>query len=71
MSAAAGRVETAFVLGGGGVLGAHEIGMLRALGAKRGEIIVLFLAETCVVSALASVIGIGIGLVFAKLRHCP
>jgi NTE family protein len=24
-------VETAFVLGGGGVLGAHEIGMLRAL----------------------------------------
>jgi NTE family protein len=27
----AGRVETAFVLGGGGVLGAHEIGMLRAL----------------------------------------
>jgi NTE family protein len=31
VSAAAGRVETAFVLGGGGVLGAHEIGMLRAL----------------------------------------
>ncbi|MBB2910997.1 NTE family protein [Streptosporangium becharense] len=25
-------VETAFVLGGGGVLGAHEVGMLRALG---------------------------------------
>ncbi|MEV0160057.1 patatin-like phospholipase family protein [Nonomuraea fuscirosea] len=25
------RVETAFVLGGGGVLGAHEVGMLRAL----------------------------------------
>ena len=24
-------METAFVLGGGGVLGAHEIGMLRAL----------------------------------------
>jgi len=24
-------VKTAFVLGGGGVLGAHEVGMLRAL----------------------------------------
>ena len=24
-------METAFVLGGGGVLGAHEVGMLRAL----------------------------------------
>jgi NTE family protein len=34
--AAAGRVgEVAFVLGGGGVLGAHEVGMLRAL-AERG-----------------------------------
>src|SRR5262245_34344454 len=27
----AGGVKTAFVLGGGGVLGAHEVGMLRAL----------------------------------------
>ncbi|MGO9218661.1 MAG: patatin-like phospholipase family protein, partial [Streptosporangiaceae bacterium] len=27
----AGRVQTAFVLGGGGILGAHEVGMLRAL----------------------------------------
>jgi Patatin-like phospholipase len=27
----AGRVHTAFVLGGGGILGAHEVGMLRAL----------------------------------------
>jgi NTE family protein len=25
------RIELAFVLGGGGVLGAHEVGMLRAL----------------------------------------
>lgn len=28
---AQGKCETAFVLGGGGVLGAHEVGMLRAL----------------------------------------
>jgi NTE family protein len=27
----AAAVKTAFVLGGGGVLGAHEVGMLRAL----------------------------------------
>ena len=44
-----------------------EIGMLRALGAKQREIVALFLAEACAVSAVASVIGIGIGIVFAKL----
>ncbi len=31
MEASQGRGETAFVLGGGGILGAHEVGMLRAL----------------------------------------
>jgi NTE family protein len=31
MSAEPGPYETAFVLGGGGILGAHEVGMLRAL----------------------------------------
>ena len=31
MSREAGRSEIAFVLGGGGILGAHEVGMLRAL----------------------------------------
>ena len=31
LSGEAGRVHTAFVLGGGGILGAHEVGMLRAL----------------------------------------
>ncbi len=30
-TAEAGPVQTAFVLGGGGILGAHEVGMLRAL----------------------------------------
>ncbi len=45
----------------------REIGILRALGAKRGEIIAQFFAETCVISVLASLAGIGIGLVFAKL----
>src|SRR5438270_6113441 len=31
MSGKDGRREVAFVLGGGGILGAHEVGMLRAL----------------------------------------
>jgi len=31
-------VETAFVLGGGGVLGAHEVGMLRALSEAVGRL---------------------------------
>ena len=31
MTSAAGPYEVAFVLGGGGVLGAHEVGMLQAL----------------------------------------
>ena len=30
--------EVAFVLGGGGVLGAHEVGMLQALAARSGGI---------------------------------
>ncbi len=44
-----------------------EIGIMRALGAKRGEIIRLFLGETLVTSAIASFIGVGLGLVFARL----
>jgi putative ABC transport system permease protein len=45
----------------------REIGILRALGARRSEIVALFFAETCVVAALGSLLGIGLGLVFAKL----
>lgn len=44
-----------------------EIGILRALGARRREIVTLFLAETCVIAAFGSLLGIGLGLVFAKL----
>jgi putative ABC transport system permease protein len=44
-----------------------EIGILRAIGARRSEIITLFFAETCVVAALGSLLGIGLGLAFAKL----
>ncbi len=45
----------------------REIGILRALGATQGQIIRLFLAETVVLSLLASIIGVGLGLLFAEL----
>jgi putative ABC transport system permease protein len=45
----------------------REIGILRALGATQGRIIRLFLAETVALSLLASILGIGLGLLFAKL----
>lgn len=44
-----------------------EIGVLRALGATRGQVIRLFLGETALLSGLASLLGIGLGVVFAKL----
>ena len=44
-----------------------EIGVLRALGATRGQIVRLFLGETFVMAVLASFLGIGLGVVFAKL----
>jgi len=45
----------------------REIGILRALGATRGQIITLFLAETVALSLLSSILGVGLGLVLAKL----
>jgi putative ABC transport system permease protein len=45
----------------------REIGILRALGATQGQIIRLFLAETIALSLLASLLGVGLGLFFAKL----
>jgi len=44
-----------------------EIGILRALGSTQNQIIMLFLAETVALALLASVLGIGLGLFFAKL----
>lgn len=45
----------------------REIGILRALGATQVQIIRLFLAETVALSLLASLLGVGLGLFFAKL----
>jgi putative ABC transport system permease protein len=44
-----------------------EIGILRALGTTRGQVIRLFLAETAAISLLASLLGVALGLILAKL----
>ncbi|MDA8098219.1 MAG: FtsX-like permease family protein [Nitrospiraceae bacterium] len=44
-----------------------EIGILRAIGATRGQIIGLFLAETVALSLIASFLGVALGWVLAKL----
>jgi putative ABC transport system permease protein len=43
-----------------------EIGILRALGATRGQIRTLFLAESAVAGVLGSAAGVGVGLLFAR-----
>jgi putative ABC transport system permease protein len=45
----------------------REIGILRALGTTRSQIIGLFLAETVAIALLASLLGVYLGLLFAKL----
>jgi putative ABC transport system permease protein len=42
-----------------------EIGILRALGATRGEIMRLFMGETLLISIIASALGVGLGILFA------
>lgn len=44
-----------------------EIGILRALGATRGQIMRLFLSETTIISIIGSLLGVGVGILFAKL----
>ena len=43
-----------------------EIGILRALGTTRGQIMRLFMAETLVISIIASTLGVGLGILFAS-----
>lgn len=43
-----------------------EIGILRALGTTRGQIIRLFLSETLIISFFASLLGLALGILFAK-----
>jgi putative ABC transport system permease protein len=43
-----------------------EIGILRALGTTRGQIIALFLGEAAVIAMVGSLLGLGVGILFAK-----
>lgn len=43
-----------------------EIGILRALGATRGQIMRLFLGETLVISAIGAALGVALGILFAE-----
>src|SRR5207248_1141406 len=43
-----------------------EIGILRALGATRGQIRTLFLAESAIAGLIGSAVGVGIGLLLAR-----
>lgn len=43
-----------------------EIGILRALGGSKTQIAGMFLTETVIVSTIASLLGVALGLVFAK-----
>jgi len=45
----------------------REIGIRKAVGAKRGDILVQFLVESVVVSALGGIIGILIGVGLSQL----
>jgi putative ABC transport system permease protein len=46
-----------------------EIGLLRALGAKRGQVLILFLSEAMVLSALGGIFGLILGAGGAQLLH--
>lgn len=43
----------------------REIGVRKALGATRGEILMQFLIEACILTALGGAIGFGLGIIFA------
>lgn len=47
----------------------HEIGLLKALGAREQTILGIFLAEAVVLSAIGGVLGLGCGIGIAQLAH--
>jgi putative ABC transport system permease protein len=46
-----------------------EIGLLRALGARRKQVLLLFLAEAALLAAIGGLSGLALGTVLAQLLH--
>ena len=47
----------------------NEIGLLRALGARQGQILGLFLGEAIVLAAIGGLTGLGLGIGLAQILH--
>ena len=47
----------------------NEIGLLRALGARQGQVLSLFLGEAIVLAALGGISGLALGIGLAHLLH--
>ncbi|MDH3947374.1 MAG: ABC transporter permease [Gammaproteobacteria bacterium] len=47
----------------------NEIGLIRALGARQGQVLSLFLGEAIVLAAIGGLTGLGLGIGLAQLLH--